>query len=235
MPGPDPAPRTDRIGRWTVTRTVGPAASLHDRPIPDVVEPTVWIHHTTGPALVLGSTQTLELVDRDAADAAGVEVCRRRSGGGLVPIQPDSNLWIDVLIPPGDRRWDDDLGRSFDWLGRLWADALTDLGAAATVVTGRWEPGPLGRLWCFAGLGPGEVLVDGAKVVGLSQRRTRTAARFQTMAMTAPHPRWADALLDPGRAASLTDGDPSSARIGSGRSLDPAALERSVLEHLADC
>jgi hypothetical protein len=32
---------------------------------------------------------------------------------------------------------------------------------------------------CFAGLGPGEVTRYGAKVVGISQRRTRHAARFQ--------------------------------------------------------
>ena len=33
---------------------------------------------------------------------------------------------------------------------------------------------------CFDGLGPGEVTSRGAKVVGVSQRRTRLAARFQT-------------------------------------------------------
>jgi lipoate-protein ligase A len=37
-------------------------------------------------------------------------------------------------------------------------------------------------LVCFAGLGPGEVTVDGLKVVGISQRRTRDAARFQCVA-----------------------------------------------------
>jgi hypothetical protein len=37
-----------------------------------------------------------------------------------------------------------------------------------------WTP-----MVCFAGLGPGEVTVDGAKVVGISQRRTRVGALFQ--------------------------------------------------------
>ena len=46
------------------------------------------------------------------------------------------------------------------------------------------HPGPLlkrpwSELVCFAGLGPGEVTVDGRKVVGISQRRTRSGARFQ--------------------------------------------------------
>ncbi len=39
---------------------------------------------------------------------------------------------------------------------------------------------------CFAGTGPGEVLVGDAKLVGISQRRTRLAVRFQTMV----HLRW---------------------------------------------
>jgi len=32
---------------------------------------------------------------------------------------------------------------------------------------------------CFDGLGVGEVLLEGAKLVGISQRRTREAARLQ--------------------------------------------------------
>ncbi|HEX4903649.1 MAG TPA: hypothetical protein VFV42_12605, partial [Acidimicrobiales bacterium] len=39
--------------------------------------------------------------------------------------------------------------------------------------------GPLGGTVCFAGRGPGEVLLGEAKVVGISQRRTRAGARFQ--------------------------------------------------------
>ena len=36
---------------------------------------------------------------------------------------------------------------------------------------------------CFAGIGPGEVLVGGRKVVGISQRRNRGGARFQCAAL----------------------------------------------------
>ncbi|MEO8162896.1 MAG: hypothetical protein ABI590_03865, partial [Ilumatobacteraceae bacterium] len=38
----------------------------------------------------------------------------------------------------------------------------------------------------FAGLGPGEVLTNGRKVVGISQRRTNQSARFQCFV----HRRW---------------------------------------------
>jgi len=42
------------------------------------------------------------------------------------------------------------------------------------MVTTTWS-----RLVCFDGLGPGELTRAGAKLVGISQRRTRTAARLQ--------------------------------------------------------
>jgi hypothetical protein len=42
------------------------------------------------------------------------------------------------------------------------------------------------RQICFAGLGSGEVLLAGRKLVGISQRRTRSAARFQSLC----HLRW---------------------------------------------
>jgi len=42
------------------------------------------------------------------------------------------------------------------------------------MVTTLWSP-----LLCFDGIGPGEVLLDGSKLVGISQRRTRAASRLQ--------------------------------------------------------
>jgi lipoate---protein ligase len=51
-------------------------------------------------------------------------------------------------------------------------------------VASQWYDGPMRKApWsdrvCFAGLGPGEVTVDGRKVVGMSQRRTREGVLFQ--------------------------------------------------------
>jgi lipoate-protein ligase A len=119
------------------------------------------------PALVLGSTQRASVV-------GDVEVVRRRSGGGAVLLRPGETLWVDVVVPAGDPLWSDDVGRSFWWLGEVWA----------SVVGGSVHRGPLVRsAWsdavCFAGVGPGEVLLDGRKRVGMASRRTREGALFQ--------------------------------------------------------
>ncbi len=159
-------------------------------------------------AVVLGSTQpetvaagpatgtTTESAsggpaDGDPADTSGISIVRRRSGGGAVLVTPGDCVWVDVIVGRGDPLWDDDVNRASWWLGRAWADALASLGVGPAQVVQRFEPGPWGRLVCFAGRGPGEVTVGGAKVVGVTQRRTRTTARFQTLL----YRRWAPETL----------------------------------------
>ena len=208
---------------WAVGRTVGHPADLHGRPVPEVVARRIEVLVPTVPALVLGSTQRGE-VDTDLA------VVRRRSGGGAVLVGPDDPLWVDVDLPAGDPLWEDDVGRSFHWLGRAWAGALADLGVDARVHTGGFEPGEWGRVVCFAGRGPGEVFLDGAKVVGLAQRRTRSGARFQCAVPT----RWdpaplVDALVPPtDRARALAE----LAGVATAPGVDPDALGDALVERL---
>lgn len=144
-----------------------------------VGERSVVIYDPARPVLVLGSSQADDVVDRTRVAERGVDVARRRSGGSAVLVEPGSAVWIDVTIPAGDPLWHNDVGRAFHWLGAAWAEVLESSGVA-----GRFYDGPMRRTpwsaWvCFAGLGPGEVTVDGRKVVGLSQRRVREAVLFQ--------------------------------------------------------
>ena len=136
------------------------------------------------PALVLGSRQSFDLVDAQRCAAAGVDIVRRRSGGGAVFVDPVSAVWIDVLVPLPHTAVGYDLRASMITVGRWWSVALEsvlppgDRGRLGVhegpVVADAW-----GDLVCFAGLGPGEVTLDDAKLVGLSQRRSRSLARFQ--------------------------------------------------------
>ncbi len=131
-------------------------------------------------ALVLGSGQRPDVVDVAAARRRNLPVLRRRSGGGAVLVRPGELLWVDVLVPRSDPLWHPDVGRAFEWLGKAWQRALAACGVAGEVHAGPYEPGPWGSLVCFAGRGPGELIVEGAKVLGLSQRRSSTCARFQS-------------------------------------------------------
>jgi lipoate---protein ligase len=82
-------------------------------------------------------------------------------------------------------------------LGEAWAEALGD---GAEVHRGGMVHTAWSALVCFAGLGPGEVTRAGRKLVGISQRRTRDAARLQC----AVYSTW-----DPGTLASVLRLEPA--------------------------
>lgn len=168
-------------GGWEVTAVPGPAAELHGREPPAGGGRHVWVMEPIRPALVLGSAQREAVAAAPVLGQRGIDLVRRRSGGGAVLVRPGAVLWVDVVIPHGDVLWDDDVTASFRWVGEAWRAALAACGVPAAVHTGPPEPGPWARLVCFAGIGSGELLVDGRKVVGLSQRRTRTTARYQSL------------------------------------------------------
>jgi len=139
----------------------------------------VRILELDGSALALGSTQSLDHVDLDAAHRLGVDVFNRQSGGGAVLLDPGAQIWIDVVIGRDDPLWLDDVSLAAQWLGEVWLVALHSVGIAGELHRGAMVTTPLSPVVCFSGLAAGEVTFDGGKTVGISQRRTRAGARFQ--------------------------------------------------------
>ena len=162
------------------------ASEQHGRDLP--AERSVWNVDIATPAIVLGSRQTEAELDLDACINGSVEIVRRRSGGGMVYLLPGKQIWLDVVIPKDDPLWIDDVGRAAWWLGDVWLAAIESLATArkihAYVHRQDLVRGKYGDRVCFSGAGPGEVMTlddagNPAKIVGISQRRTRDLARFQ--------------------------------------------------------
>jgi lipoate-protein ligase A len=165
---------------YRLIRRRSTAADFHAMSLPDPVEPEIWLHEITAPALVLGSTQRDDVVDLAECERGGIDVVRRRSGGGAVLLVPGEVVWVDIVLPAGGAGWADDVHRPMIWLGEHLAAAFTSVGVSGTDVhDGAMISTAASRLVCFDGLGPGELTLDGAKLVGISQRRTRVAARLQ--------------------------------------------------------
>ncbi len=204
-------------------RLEGRAGPLHHRAWPSPACPSAWVIDVDRPALVLGSAQPA--IDPPAED---LDVVRRRSGGGAVLVEPGGLLWVDVLVPAGDPRWDADVGRAFLWLGQVWVEALASVGVAGaarhdgSLLRSRWSGAA-----CFAGLGPGEVTAAGRKLVGLSQRRTRAGALFQCAALL----RWEPERL--ARLLGIPEAAPDLADVAAPVPAPRAALEAAFLAALA--
>lgn len=185
--------------KWDVEVLRGDARTFHARQPDNVERPLLSWFEITRPALVLGSTQDISVVDQVACAEYGVDVVHRHSGGGAVLLVPDQIAWFDLIIPSGHERWDDDVSRAAWWVGDAVCQALADTGLAdlgladpgLTVHRGGLVRSPWSGLVCFAGLGPGEVVSGTRKLLGLSQRRTRQWIRYQC----AVHQVWDPALL----------------------------------------
>jgi lipoate-protein ligase A len=161
---------------WSRHEWVGTAHDFHAQDLPS--GRAVWSCEVTQPCIILGSAQPASDVDTAQAAALGLSIAKRRSGGGAVFVSPTDSVWIDVTIPKDDPLWVDDVSASMLWLGDAFVRALAPWVNAETF-RGTFETGVDGRTVCFASTSPGEVFVNGEKLVGISQRRGRHGARLQ--------------------------------------------------------
>jgi lipoate-protein ligase A len=206
---------------WSARLVTGPVA---DR--------LALVYRPEDRAVVLGSGQADDSVDREACAVAGAQVVRRRSGGGAVLVEPGGLAWVDLVVPSTDPMWCADVGRSAWWVGEAWAAALSRSGSPGLEV---WK-GPMQRrewsaLVCFAGLAGGEVTGSGGrKLVGISQRRTRYGALFQCACLL----RWAPAELLSLLRLSPADRARAEAELSGVASGAGPAKEEEILAHLVE-
>lgn len=135
----------------------GPASAsdFHGRAVDDVGHALrLWWFDPIRPALVLGSTQDQSLLRVAACGERGVDVVKRRSGGGLVYVSPEHTLWADVIVPSSHRVWNVDVGKASEWIGECWLAALMEIGVAdascCIAVPSRRRHG---RAWCVSQVG----------------------------------------------------------------------------------
>lgn len=216
-------------GDWKVEHWEGPAGEFHGLD-PEHVR-AVRSVRVSRPVIVLGSTQPAGDIDAAAAARLGIEVARRRSGGGAVYLHPDDSTWVDITIPRDDELWVDDVSTSMRWVGDAFASVLgSALAAGAPAVhDGPFRAGVLSRAYCFAGLAPGEVTVGGAKLVGVSQRRGRPGARMQCVVYHRIDPAdFATCFADAGISSAVRDVPVALSPLGRAELLDAlvAALPR---------
>ncbi|WP_298818996.1 lipoate--protein ligase family protein [Chloroflexus sp.] len=143
-----------------------------------------WYAAGERPALVIGSGQKIDEVDRMALARAGITLHRRASGGTAVLFVPGL-LMQDIALPVSHRLAHPDVSESYRWLGEVWRETLASFGITAELISipaARADRQALDRLTaraCFGGQSPYELLVGGKKLVGFAQIRRREGLLFQ--------------------------------------------------------
>ena len=108
------------------------------------------------------------------------DLVRRWTGGGIVLHGKD--LTYSIIIPANDALFAESSAAIYEKVHRALVDALSQIGKCA-VVAGGVDPGGIGVATraavsasgynCFANPVAADVIVDGRKVAGAAQRRTR--------------------------------------------------------------
>jgi hypothetical protein len=125
--------------------------------------------------VVIGSRQPVSDLDDGIVSRAGVPVRRRRGGGGAVLLAPQ-DCWIELWLPAGGSSFRDDVRATACLVGECWQSVLGSFGIHAEIHRSAVLRADEGSVACFAGLGPGELTVQGRKLLGLSQWRSREGA-----------------------------------------------------------
>jgi lipoate-protein ligase A len=141
------------------------------------VVPTVRFYRWRSPALSFGYFGKFSDV---AIYAAGRDLVRRWTGGGIVFHGDD--LTYSIVIPSGDPVFDESSIAIYEKIHRALADALNEVGGRA-VVAGGVDPGGFSAATraavnasgynCFENPVRADVMMDGRKIAGAAQRRTR--------------------------------------------------------------
>ncbi len=144
-----------------------------------LTQATMFVAHVARPTLVLGGSQSVDVVNLSTLSSTSIR--RRRGGGGLVLLRP-LDVWIDWWIPADDVRWVQDVRATSYQAGAWWVQALGgEIEGSLSVHRGPLVGDLTLRPVCFAGRGPGEVFVDERKVVGLTQWRVREGTFLSTV------------------------------------------------------
>jgi len=139
------------------------------------VVPTVRFYRWRSPALSFGYFGKFSDV---AVYAAERDLVRRWTGGGIVFHGDD--LTYSIVIPDNDPVFDESSIAIYEKIHRALADALNGVGERA-VVAGGVDPGGIGLSKpaaasgynCFTNPVRADVMMNGRKIAGAAQRRTR--------------------------------------------------------------
>lgn len=198
-----------------------------------VIGAAARLWHYPEPGIVLGRSQHAL---RSSLDHTAHPIVERAAGGGAVLVGPWM-LGASVVLPVAHPLIaSQSISDSYRWLGEVFVGALADQGVMAVSVPREqtWKA-PQNLAWaCFAGMSPWELAVDGRKLVGFAQRRSRHGVLLVAGALVSSVPwvRLCRALRRPDAEANELAAATIDASAVAGRPLAVTGLAGSVARRL---
>lgn len=171
--------------------------------------------------LSLGWFQEADAATVARAAAAGVDIVRRRTGGGA--ILHAREITYAIAGPEGEPPFDGDVSRSYSMVHDAIIAAAAQCGVFLRYAADHGAPGALKRaeqpFWCYARSTALDLVVDAGKVVGSAKRRRGGRALQHGSIVLLAHP------LGPGQIGMADV---------LGRPIDPGVLAQRIAGQLAD-
>ncbi len=162
----------------TVPRSAAMNMAIDEALLEYATVPAIRFYRWHSPALSFGYFGKF----RDVADYASArDLVRRWTGGGIVFHGED--LTYSIVIPASDRAFDESSISIYEKIHRALAEALKGIGKHTTVAGGVDPSGTrvetraavsASGYNCFANPVRADVIMDGRKIAGAAQRRTRS-------------------------------------------------------------
>ena len=141
-------------------------------------QPTLRLYDWSQPAFSFGYFQQITAeIDVEKCKTRGVELVRRITGGGIVVHGWD--VTYSIIIPHGSDIIPSDISASYCWIANRLLSGFNQINVPAALQGGRSGTSEVGPNTCLANPAEHDVLLNGKKVAGVSQRRNRIGGVYQ--------------------------------------------------------
>lgn len=166
--------------------------------------PIIHLYRWEGPCATHGHfIQPEALLDLESAKAQGLKLAKRPTGGGMI-----FHIWdlaFSVLVPAEHHRFSLNTMENYALVNRAVANTVKQFSTAApSLLPHDPKLHTLSQHFCMAKPTKYDVMLDGAKVGGAAQRRTRDGFLHQgTIFLVPPDLEWLQEILrDPEEVTS---------------------------------
>ena len=141
-------------------------------------QPTLRFYDWAQPAFSFGYFQKITAeIDVDRCEAHRVSLVRRMTGGGIVIHGWD--VTYSIIVPHGTGVIPSDISASYCWIANRLLKGFHRIGVPATLQGRKSGTAETGPNTCLANPAEHDVMLDGKKIAGVSQRRNRIGGVYQ--------------------------------------------------------